>query len=84
MPLPNNGITSPRAGSATRSRPPTDLTGTRLAAQRRELEAKQAAAAIDPEQIRKAAHAEGVSAGWDAAIAWVIETYGLDADEVTE
>jgi hypothetical protein len=76
---------TPLAGDrARRARHPGDITGARYAQLLAEQEAKRAAASIDISEVRKDARSEGFSQGWDAAIAWVIETYGLDTDDIPE
>ena len=64
---------------------PRDITGRRsreLLRQKAERE-KAASEVIDVSEIRRESYMAGHSAGWDAAIAWVIERMteiGLDPD----
>lgn len=79
--------TSQLAGNrARRGRNVRDVTGREYARQHAEQEAKQAAAAVDPAEVRRLAYAAGADAGWDngwhAALDGVLAMYraaGIEA-----
>lgn len=77
----NPSVTSPRHGARGRNKSPLDLTGRRHEELVRAKQARDAAQNVDLGEVKRQARAEGFDAGWDAAIAWVVKEYGLDADE---
>lgn len=66
-----------------RARPPSDVTGREYQRLHAAQKAREDAETIDIAAIKRRAFEDGHSAGWDAAIGWVIEKMtdvGLDAD----
>jgi hypothetical protein len=62
---------------------PGDTTG-RLYQQQQKARMDALKATRDIDQEIKAAHAKGWNEGWDAAVAYLIERYDLDADDFNE